>query len=94
MKDLHARHERSIRLRVVILRAPLPGIEPAATHLQHPTQTSDVMLVCMRLNEPVLNRGSLAKYLAVGSSGGCNSCLQYSRWGLMIQSFPRALIQA
>ena len=31
---------------------------------------------------------------SVGSSGGCNGRLQYSRWGLKPQSLPRALIHA
>jgi PiT family inorganic phosphate transporter len=37
---------------------------------------------------------AVAKMVGAGSSGACNSCLQYSRWRLKSQRLSRTLVQA
>jgi transposase len=57
-------------------------------------QAADELKQLRREVERLRMERDILKKAAVGSSGACNSCLQYSRRGLKTQRLPRTLVQA
>lgn len=64
MEQVYPIREHLIRLRPCTRPPVLPGIESTAADLEHLTQPHHPKLPLMHLQEPVLRRDSLAKYLA------------------------------
>ena len=87
----HPLDQEAIALSAHTVGAPLPGRDPTATDLQHPTQTGHAMLVCMDLNERVLHRDSLAKYAAaffkLSRSSVTRASSRFSRATSVMRSF-------
>src|SRR5215831_6152140 len=87
----HPLDQEAIALSAHTVGAPLPGRDPTATDLQHPTQTGHAMLVGMDLNERVLHRDSLAKYAAaffkLSRSSVTRASSRFSRTISVIRSF-------
>ena len=65
-----------------------PHVVAAPTHAQGLAQPREPVLCLIRGDKLILHGDSLAKYMAAGSSGESNTCLQYSRWRLKSQRLP------
>ena len=74
--------------------ALLPRAIAAFAHRKDRTHLVQSVVRALHFHPGVLHSVSLAKYAVAGSSGACNSGLQYSRRRLKPQRLPRTLVQA